>query len=105
MSMRGHGRLGVGVLIGLAALGLAFLVLPLLGLVVRAPWGRLPELLGKPTSQEALRLSLVTASLATALSLLLGVPLAWALARLELPGRSFFRALVTVPLVLPPVVG
>ena len=105
MSTRGRGRLGIILLIALAALGLAFLVLPLLGLLIRAPWHRLPELLSKETSQQALRLSLVTASLATALSLLLGVPLAWALARLELPGRSFFRALVTVPLVLPPVVG
>jgi molybdate transport system permease protein len=37
--------------------------------------------------------------------LLLGVPLAWLLARVEFPGRRFVRALVTVPLVLPPVVG
>jgi molybdate transport system permease protein len=35
----------------------------------------------------------------------LGVPLAWLLARVELPGRRLIRALVTVPLVLPPVVG
>jgi molybdate transport system permease protein len=34
-----------------------------------------------------------------------GVPLAWALARLDFPGRSLVRALVIVPLVLPPVVG
>ncbi|GAB2619156.1 hypothetical protein Aab01nite_33120 [Paractinoplanes abujensis] len=37
--------------------------------------------------------------------LVLGVPLAWVLARLEFPGRRLVRALVTVPLVLPPVVG
>jgi molybdate transport system permease protein len=53
----------------------------------------------------ALRLSLVTATLATLLCLLLGVPLAWVLARSGLPGRRVVRALVTVPLVLPPVVG
>jgi molybdate transport system permease protein len=48
---------------------------------------------------------LLTATLATLLCLLLGVPLAWMLARSGLPGRRFVRALVTVPLVLPPVVG
>jgi molybdate transport system permease protein len=42
---------------------------------------------------------------ATLLSLLLGVPLAWVLARTTLPGRRLLRGLVTVPLVLPPVVG
>jgi molybdate transport system permease protein len=53
----------------------------------------------------ALRLSLLTATLATLLCLLFGVPLAWLLARTGFPGRRFVRALVTVPLVLPPVVG
>lgn len=53
----------------------------------------------------ALRLSLLTATLATAVCLVLGVPLAWVLARSELPALRFVRALVTVPLVLPPVVG
>jgi molybdate transport system permease protein len=50
-------------------------------------------------------LSLLTASLATVVCLLLGVPLAWVLARSAFPGRRIVRALVTVPLVLPPVVG
>jgi molybdate transport system permease protein len=50
-------------------------------------------------------LSLFTATLATAVSLVLGVPLAWILARTAFPGRKVVRALVTVPLVLPPVVG
>ncbi|GAA3351882.1 hypothetical protein GCM10020358_83240 [Amorphoplanes nipponensis] len=53
----------------------------------------------------ALRLSLLTATLATAACLLLGVPLAWMLARVPFRGRRLVRALVTVPLVLPPVVG
>jgi len=35
----------------------------------------------------------------------LGVPLAWVLARGDFPGRSVLRAAVTVPLVLPPVAG
>ncbi|PRY60744.1 MULTISPECIES: ABC transporter permease [Glycomyces] len=88
-----------------AAVGLAFLILPLAGLLARAPWTELPARLAEPAMLDALRLSLVTATLATALSLLFGVPIAWLLARGDFPGRSLLRALVTVPLVLPPVVG
>ena len=88
-----------------ALLGLAFLVLPLAGLLVRAPWGTLPERLAEPGVLAALRLSLLTATLATVLCLVLGVPMAWLLARVEFRGRRPVRALVTVPLVLPPVVG
>jgi molybdate transport system permease protein len=101
----GRARLGLGLLLVLALLGLAFLLLPLVGLIVKAPWDRLPELLTKESSRSALRLSLISASLASVVSLTLGVPLAWALARLTFPGRSVVRAFVTVPLVLPPVVG
>ena len=88
-----------------AALAVAFLVLPLIGLLVRAPWGRLLPQLTAPGVGEALRLSLICATSATAISAFLGVPLAWVLARSEIRGRSLLRALVTVPLVLPPVVG
>ncbi|MEV4544078.1 molybdate transport system permease protein [Micromonospora echinaurantiaca] len=88
-----------------AALGLVFLTLPLVGLLARTPWADLPRRLAEPGVLTALRLSLQTATLATLLCLLLGVPLAWLLARVEFPGRRLVRALVTVPLVLPPVVG
>lgn len=88
-----------------ALLGLAFLVLPLAGLLIRAPWTTLLERLAEPQVLEALRLSLMCATVATAVCLLLGVPLAWLLARVDFPGRRLVRALVTVPLVLPPVVG
>jgi molybdate transport system permease protein len=88
-----------------ALLGVAFLTLPLLGLLVRTPWSSLAAELRGTQVLEALRLSLLTATLATALSLALGVPLAWVLARAAFPGRRLLRALVTVPLVLPPVVG
>jgi molybdate transport system permease protein len=88
-----------------AAAGLAFLVLPLAGLLIRAPWATLPQRLTEPGVLTALRLSLQTASIATVVCLVLGVPLAWLLARVEFPGRQLVRALVTVPLVLPPVVG
>ncbi|MGC4892418.1 ABC transporter permease [Micromonospora sp. DT31] len=88
-----------------AGLGLAFLVLPLVGLLARAPWTTLPGRLTEPGVLTALRLSLVTATAATLLCVALGVPLAWLLARVRFPGRRLVRALVTVPLVLPPVVG
>lgn len=92
----------------LAGLGLAFLLLPLVALVVRAPWGDLTELVTRESVLEALVLSIVTAVFATAVCLVLGVPLAALLARSAgwpvLP-RRLLRATVTVPLVLPPVVG
>jgi molybdate transport system permease protein len=78
---------------------------PLIGLLLRAPWSGLPRILATPEVADALRLSLVSATLATAVSLVLGVPLAWVLARSDLPGLRLLRALVTLPLVLPPVVG
>jgi len=88
-----------------AALALIFLLLPLTALVLRAPWAAMPRLLSEPTVRDALRLSLFTASLATVVATVLGVPLAWVLARIEFSGRSLARALVILPLVLPPVVG
>ena len=88
-----------------AIVGVAFLVLPLAGVLVRAPWSDIPHLVTTPAARTALRLSLVCSAGALALSLLIGVPLAWVLARLQFPGKGILRALVTVPLVLPPVVG
>ncbi|WP_434743860.1 ABC transporter permease [Micromonospora sp. SH-82] len=88
-----------------AGLGLFFLTVPLVGLLVRTPWATLPHRLTEPGVLAALRLSVLAATLATVLCLVLGVPLAWLLARVDFPGRRLVRALVTVPLVLPPVVG
>jgi molybdate transport system permease protein len=82
-----------------------FLVLPLLGMLVRAPWRGLSRLLSDHEVLTALRLSLECASAATVASVILGVPLAWVLARISFPGIAVVRALVTLPLVLPPVVG
>jgi molybdate transport system permease protein len=91
-----------------AGLALALLVLPLVALVVRAPWDRLGEVLADSGVVTALLLSLATAAAATLMSLVLGVPLAMVLARSggwpAVP-RRLLRAVVTVPLVLPPVVG
>jgi molybdate transport system permease protein len=90
------------VLGGVAA---AFFLLPLIGLMWRAPWGSLPRLLGGGDTRAALELSLICSLWATALSVLFGLPLAWLLARVDFFGRGLIRALATLPLVLPPVVG
>lgn len=96
---------GATVLAAGASLGVAVLVLPLVALLVATPWSRLAPLVTDPAVVEAMRLSVVTAGSATAVCLALGVPLAWVLARDDLPGGALLRSLVTVPLVLPPVVG
>jgi molybdate transport system permease protein len=92
-------------LAGPATLALILIVLPLAALLRRTPWTRLPELLATDEVRQALWLSLRCTVGAVALTVLLGVPLAWVLARSPMRGRRLLRALVTVPLVLPPVVG
>lgn len=88
-----------------AALGTLFLTLPLIGILARAPWSDIGAELRTEELRTSLRLSIQCASLATIVSMVLGIPLAWVLARVQFPGRSVLRALVTLPLVLPPVVG
>jgi molybdate transport system permease protein len=92
-------------LVVLACLGLVVFVVPLAGLLARVPWSQMPRILASDVVGDALRLSLVASLSATAIALVLGVPLAWVLARVEFPGRSVVRGLITLPLVLPPVVG
>lgn len=89
----------------LGGLGALLFSLPLVGLLVRTPWSRLPDLLTSDVVVDALRLSAVSSLCATVLSALLGIPLAWLLARGEFPGKGLLRGIVTLPLVLPPVVG
>ncbi len=81
------------------------IVLPVVALITRAPWSSALDLLGQPANRTALRLSLVVSAWSLLLSVLLGFPMAWVLARVEFPGRRLLRALVTLPMVLPPVVG
>lgn len=88
-----------------AVLAAGFLALPMVALLVRTPWTDFLTQLTSPAVLDALRLSLVTSLAAVAVVSVVGVPLAWALARVDFPGRSVVRALVIVPLVLPPVVG
>ena len=88
-----------------AAVALLFLILPLVGLVIRAPWTDAATVLTGAGALQALQLSLITATVSVIIVLLIGVPLAWILARPGLPGVALLRALITIPLVLPPVVG
>lgn len=93
------------VLLVLAAVAVLLFVLPLVGLLSRTPWSRLGELLTSDLVLDALRLSFISSLLAALIATLLGVPLAWVLARVDFSGRSLVRAIVTLPMVLPPVVG
>lgn len=88
-----------------AVVAATFLVVPLVAVVVRAPWASLRSLLGTPATADSLRLSLLTSTIATVACLVFGVPLAWLLARVPFRGRAVVRSLVVLPLVLPPVVG
>lgn len=88
-----------------AALAVGLLVMPLVALVVRADWATLPADVTSPAARQALLLSLGTSLAATAACLVLGVPLALVLARASGWAADLLRALVTLPLVLPPTVG
>ncbi|GAB2978113.1 hypothetical protein GCM10023080_049010 [Streptomyces pseudoechinosporeus] len=88
-----------------ALLAIAFLLLPLAGVLARTDWGDLGEHLTSPGTSEALKLSLVVSFWSLGLSLVLGVPLAWLLARVPFPGKALVRSLVLLPMVLPPTVG
>ncbi|WP_338673517.1 ABC transporter permease [Streptomyces sp. SCSIO 30461] len=88
-----------------ALAAVAFLLLPLVAILVRTPWGELTDHLTSPDTTEALTLSLIVSFWALGISLVLGVPLAWLLARVPFPGKAFVRSLVLLPMVLPPTVG
>lgn len=88
-----------------ALVGVGFFLIPILALVFSTPWNRLGELLTSDVSFDALRLSAVASLSATALAALVGIPIAVVLARADFPGRTILRAVVLLPLVLPPVVG
>jgi molybdate transport system permease protein len=91
-----------------AGIALAFLVLPLIALIAQVPWGDIGQVVAESGVVQSLALSLGAGAAATFFCVLLGVPLAWVLARSvewNPAVRRLLRALVTVPLVLPPVVG
>ena len=93
------------IVLAAAVVTVAFFAVPLVALLQRAAWTDLWSHLTSETGREALRLSLLTSLGAAALSIVFGTPLAWVLARTEVPGRAVIRSLVLLPMVLPPVVG
>src|SRR6187399_2409098 len=103
VTRRGRGVPLIAVLLALVAV--LFFLLPLIGLLQRAPWSDVWDDLSTPAARDAMKLSLECSLWATALSLVFGVPLAYVLARQQFWGRSLVRALVVLPMVLPPVVG
>ena len=88
-----------------ALIGVVFLALPIVGLLKRVAWSTLWGQLTDVATRDALRISLYASVCATLLALVLGLPLAWCLARMQFAGRRIVRALVLLPMVLPPVVG
>lgn len=88
-----------------AAVGLALLLVPLIALVGRVEWSTLWADVTAPAALAALGLSLLTGLVSTAACIVLGVPLALVIARAPARTAALLRALVTVPLVLPPMVG
>ena len=91
--------------LAVAAVGAAFVLLPLLAMVLRVNWAEFVPLISSESSVAALLLSLRTSLAATALCVIFGVPMALVLARTDFWGQKVLRSLVLLPLVLPPVVG
>ncbi len=89
----------------IAVLAITFFALPFLGLVWRTPWSDAWDVLTEDSVRTALWLSIKSSLGATVFAVFFGVPLAWLLARVDFPGRSVVRALCTLSMVLPPVVG
>ncbi|WP_254909041.1 iron ABC transporter permease [Leucobacter sp. 7(1)] len=114
-AVRGGGAWAVAAWTLAVALPLAFLSLfflwPVLSLVAtgfsaegRLDLSGIPEVFGAPRTWRVIGQTLAQASLATLLSLALGVPAAYVLYRLEFRGRALLQGLMTVPFVLPTVV-
>ncbi|WP_068269159.1 ABC transporter permease [Aldersonia kunmingensis] len=88
-----------------AAIGVLFVVLPLIAMLLETDWSNFWSLITSESSRAALLLSLRTSLTSTVVVLIIGVPMALVFARSRLPGLSVLRSLVLLPLVLPPVVG
>ena len=98
-------RLSQFIIIIASSVLLLFLVIPLLVLLARAVEADLLQQLTQPTVAQALRLSLLTSILSTLITIILGTPLAYSLARRKVPARPAIETLLDLPIVLPPAVA
>ncbi|MGY9072126.1 MAG: molybdate ABC transporter permease subunit [Acidimicrobiales bacterium] len=89
----------------LGLIGAALIILPLLGLVSRAPWTQLWSIASTGSVRSAIFLTAVTSIITTCIAVGVGVPLAIVLSERSDGWRRILRALVTLPIVLPPVAG
>lgn len=87
------------------ALAVALLLIPIVGLLIRTPWARLPQLLASERAFDAILLSLTTSTAAVGLVLVLGVPAALVLARGRGRWAHWCRTGFAIPMALPPVVA
>jgi molybdate transport system permease protein len=94
----------VAAIAGASAVAAVF-ALPVVALIIRAPWSAAWSIVTEPAVRDALRLSVVVSAWAVALSVMFGLPVAWVLARVPFPGRRVVRAVLTLPMVLPPVIA
>ena len=88
-----------------ATIPLTLLALPFVGLLTDVRWTRLGEIIASDTVTEALRVTAIVVPISTVTVLILGTPVAWLLARYHGAWSAPIRALVLVPVVLPPVVS
>lgn len=89
----------------LAALLLAFFLLPIVGMVLRLPWSRALAEISRPLLLQALLISLLVSTSTVVLAVVFGFPLGWVLARKRFAGKRLLRSLVVLPMIFPPVVG
>jgi molybdate/tungstate transport system permease protein len=89
----------------LGGLLLAFIVLPLIRLAATSSLSSLHQAAASGQIRDATLLSLQDAAITAGIATLLGVPLAYLLARHQFPGRGAIQALVDLPLVVPHTVA
>ncbi len=98
--------LGWGIVLLLfAILLLLYLIGPLFYFLWVLPWPAVPAALSDPEALSALWTSCVSATIATLLIGLLGIPLGYLLARFDFPGKTLVTLAIYLPLVFPPVVS
>lgn len=89
----------------LAVLAMTIIGLPIFALVIKVPWSTFISSLTEGDSLLAIKLSLWTSWLSAFVSLVLGVPLAWWLAKSDQRLTNLIRPLVLAPIALPPTVA